>query len=172
MDFRGDANFLNSTINNKINRRYVEGGAITAYQSTVVFDDRSSPLFEENRSTMGGAIRLTESSLDIFALVVFQSNRASVAGGGIYCHQSRVMTHKGRTTFESNTAGISGGAIHSSGSLITLNDHSLQSLYYLIEFNSAVYGGGLYLEVNSKVCLLYTSPSPRDATLSRMPSSA
>ena len=25
---------------------------------------------------------------------------------------------------------------------------------------------------NSKICLLYTSPSPRDATLSRMPSSA
>ena len=24
----------------------------------------------------------------------------------------------------------------------------------------------------SKICLLYTSPSPRDATLSRMPSSA
>ena len=28
------------------------------------------------------------------------------------------------------------------------------------------------LEVNLEVCLLYTSPSPRDATLSRMPSSA
>ena len=27
-------------------------------------------------------------------------------------------------------------------------------------------------ELDSKVCLLYTSPSPRDATLSRMPSSA
>ena len=26
--------------------------------------------------------------------------------------------------------------------------------------------------VKSKICLLYTSPSPRDATLSRMPSSA
>ena len=25
---------------------------------------------------------------------------------------------------------------------------------------------------NNKICLLYTSPSPRDATLSRMPSSA
>ena len=25
---------------------------------------------------------------------------------------------------------------------------------------------------HSKICLLYTSPSPRDATLSRMPSSA
>ena len=31
------------------------------------------------------------------------------------------------------------------------------------------YGGNLFLRT---VCLLYTSPSPRDATLSRMPSSA
>ena len=28
------------------------------------------------------------------------------------------------------------------------------------------------VEQRKKVCLLYTSPSPRDATLSRMPSSA
>ena len=27
-------------------------------------------------------------------------------------------------------------------------------------------------EINPHTCLLYTSPSPRDATLSRMPSSA
>ena len=27
-------------------------------------------------------------------------------------------------------------------------------------------------DINGNVCLLYTSPSPRDATLSRMPSSA
>ena len=32
-------------------------------------------------------------------------------------------------------------------------------------------GGALVFEVSSG-CLLYTSPSPRDATLSRMPSSA
>ena len=30
----------------------------------------------------------------------------------------------------------------------------------------------LGLEVETGICLLYTSPSPRDATLSRMPSSA
>ena len=29
-----------------------------------------------------------------------------------------------------------------------------------------------YGKINSDICLLYTSPSPRDATLSRMPSSA
>ena len=31
---------------------------------------------------------------------------------------------------------------------------------------------GVLVEVNCETCLLYTSPSPRDATLSRMPSSA
>ena len=29
-----------------------------------------------------------------------------------------------------------------------------------------------YRNINPQACLLYTSPSPRDATLSRMPSSA
>ena len=32
--------------------------------------------------------------------------------------------------------------------------------------------GQLKLSIESLDCLLYTSPSPRDATLSRMPSSA
>ena len=32
--------------------------------------------------------------------------------------------------------------------------------------------GGLDSPTEGQVCLLYTSPSPRDATLSRMPSSA
>ena len=36
-------------------------------------------------------------------------------------------------------------------------------------FSSYLYGR---LEVNYKACLLYTSPSPRDGLLSRMPSSA
>ena len=36
--------------------------------------------------------------------------------------------------------------------------------------HALVYKPGTYL--NFKICLLYTSPSPRDATLSRMPSSA
>ena len=34
--------------------------------------------------------------------------------------------------------------------------------------NPQIFGGGN----GSSICLLYTSPSPRDATLSRMPSSA
>ena len=37
---------------------------------------------------------------------------------------------------------------------------------------SGDYGAGKYLKSDGSHCLLYTSPSPRDATLSRMPSSA
>ena len=44
------------------------------------------------------------------------------------------------------------------------------------EFEDYIYPAGLSFPVNYKGmfegCLLYTSPSPRDATLSRMPSSA
>ena len=38
--------------------------------------------------------------------------------------------------------------------------------------NFAALGGVDYDPEQSQLCLLYTSPSPRDATLSRMPSSA
>ena len=37
---------------------------------------------------------------------------------------------------------------------------------------NAVISGRTQIGVNNKVCLLYTSPSPRDRTRSRMPSSA
>ena len=41
------------------------------------------------------------------------------------------------------------------------------------ELKDHIKKGGIYRSVNQyRFCLLYTSPSPRDATLSRMPSSA
>ena len=52
----------------------------------------------------------------------------------------------------------------------------------VVEFHTGAYAlaldegdqdkADLYLEMFRDACLLYTSPSPRDATLSRMPSSA
>ena len=39
-------------------------------------------------------------------------------------------------------------------------------------FDLLHFGDASGIEDSSKNCLLYTSPSPRDATLSRMPSSA
>ena len=42
----------------------------------------------------------------------------------------------------------------------------------MARFIDTVREDGLYLLNVNMTCLLYTSPSPRDATLSRMPSSA
>ena len=44
----------------------------------------------------------------------------------------------------------------------TKQKENTKDIYFLIVYNETV----------NHICLLYTSPSPRDATLSRMPSSA
>ena len=51
------------------------------------------------------------------------------------------------------------------GELVTANNQ-------LTAFLSVLGGGLRVLYLHGNLCLLYTSPSPRDATLSRMPSSA
>ena len=42
----------------------------------------------------------------------------------------------------------------------------------LMNCSAVIYNIGIIREFKSKGCLLYTSPSPRDGLLSRMPSSA
>ena len=54
---------------------------------------------------------------------------------------------------------------------------SVDSLFHIDQMNSHDENFALYFKTREKAvlargCLLYTSPSPRDATLSRMPSSA
>ena len=46
---------------------------------------------------------------------------------------------------------------------VTVPDQGLAAMFYVT---------GLGFTRDPYICLLYTSPSPRDATLSRMPSSA
>ena len=62
---------------------------------------------------------------------------------------------------------VTGGVVSSLGK--GLSSASLASLLQLRGFKVRVRKLDPYLNVD---CLLYTSPSPRDATLSRMPSSA
>ena len=51
--------------------------------------------------------------------------------------------------------------------LFTTNHKDIGTLYLWFSFLMFLTGGAMAMG-----CLLYTSPSPRDATLSRMPSSA
>ena len=51
--------------------------------------------------------------------------------------------------------------------------HIQQAGWTIVKRNFHCHGGELdIVAVLADTCLLYTSPSPRDATLSRMPSSA
>ena len=52
--------------------------------------------------------------------------------------------------------------------LIKVNDKKSTANYRVQETDIIQ----LFKDYSGKICLLYTSPSPRDATLSRMPSSA
>ena len=54
------------------------------------------------------------------------------------------------------------------GEIIKTENWGLLNLSYLIKKNKK----GSYIHFKIKGCLLYTSPSPRDRTRSRMPSSA
>ena len=50
---------------------------------------------------------------------------------------------------------------------VKINEKVLEEALELLEATNDV-----SVDKNKKICLLYTSPSPRDNTLSRMPSSA
>ena len=86
-------------------------------------------------------------------------------GEGIY-EKNCVACH------QSNGAGITGIFPALVGSDIVLNNKA-RHLEILME---GVQGAAMASYANQlsevDICLLYTSPSPRDATLSRMPSSA
>ena len=77
-----------------------------------------------------------------------------------------VITQSDLITFFAET-----GSFSESGSIIVLEipkrDYSMAEISQIVESE-----GSVILSSFITTCLLYTSPSPRDATLSRMPSSA
>ena len=72
------------------------------------------------------------------------------------------LTNPTVSVFQDRVASLEGGV----GATCTASGHSAQLLALFALMSS----GDEFVASNN--CLLYTSPSPRDATLSRMPSSA
>ena len=95
----------------------------------------------------------------------FDNNTAKVNGGVIATEFVRTILSISQTSFTNNRASEEGGIVYvgRKGSQVNISESSIGS-------NSATRGGVILILGSS--CLLYTSPSPRDATLSRMPSSA
>ena len=125
-----------------------EGGAITSFQSTVIFTRESVVHFSNNRASDGGALLATESTITIYGETTIANNMANSSGGGISLKQSHLEI-KGMCQFVNNVA-VRGGGIHASSSTIAV----YQPGTLFITNNSAELGGGLNLEVNPKLYIL------------------
>ena len=133
-----------------------EGGAITSFQSTVIFTRKSIVHFSNNRASDGGALLATDSTITIYGEITIANNMANSSGGGISLKQSRLEI-KGVCQFVNNVA-VRGGGIHASSSTIAIfyaSDYQPRALQ--VTNNSAKFGGGLYLEVNPKLYILKKS---------------
>ena len=136
-----------------------EGGAITSFQSTVIFTRESVVHFSNNRASDGGALLATESTITIYGKTTIANNMANSSGGGIFLKQSHLEI-KGVCQFVNNVA-VKGGGIHASSSTIVV----LQSGTLRVTNNSAKFGGGIYLEVNPKLYTLKNTDEERDIYL-------
>ena len=111
----------------------------------------------------GGAIHFDSPGQLTLTDTIVSGNFSADEGGGIHARLGEVSLVNSQVT--GNVSSDEGGGIFVfsgsgySGSL-TLNGSTIS------DNSTSSSGGGIH------ACLLYTSPSPRDATLSRMPSSA
>ena len=130
-----------------------EGGVITSFQSTVIFEQESTTSFTYNQAKDGGAILTTESTIIIYGELTIANNDIMTevfnsSGGGISLKQTRLEI-QGKCTIFNNSA-VRGGGIHATSSTISV--YQVESLQ--IMNNSAEYGGGVYFEINSKLYVL------------------
>ena len=130
-----------------------EGGVITSFQSTVIFEQESTTSFTYNQAKDGGAILTTESTIIIYGELTIANNDimtevVNSSGGGISLKQTRLEI-QGKCIIFNNSA-VRGGGIHATSSTISV--YQVESLH--IMNNSAEYGGGVYLEINSKLYIL------------------
>jgi len=93
------------------------------------------------------------------------------AGIGVDNIDVAEATRRGIVVVNAPTGNIISAAEHTIALMLALARHLPQANAVL---KSGVWRRSDFMgtEVRNKTCLLYTSPSPRDATLSRMPSSA
>ena len=115
-----------------------------------------------------GLVNLTPTREDVIYQFVAQ-------GGNTYLQSEYQATQPGNKAFE-NVVSQLGGTFawtgEANGNLTPMNifgelSNNLKTINTINHYWYGAYGSG-----DANTCLLYTSPSPRDATLSRMPSSA
>ena len=132
-----------------------EGGAITSFQSTVIFTGVSS--LSNNQARHGGAILASESKIVMYGDTTIANNTSTnSSGGGIFLQQSELEI-KGNCTISGNYA-MRGGGIHATSSTVAV--YQPWTLHFIN--NTAENGSGLYLEDNPKLYVLKSQISQKD----------
>ena len=131
-----------------------EGGVITSFHSTVIFASGSTSYISNSRTRYGGAILAFESTIIMYGETTIANNNittiANSRGGGISLKQSRLEI-RGKCNLVNNSA-VRGGGIHATSSTIAVYQPGILKVIN----NDAEFGGGMYLEVNSKMYALKT----------------
>ena len=160
--------FVNNQPSRTATGDFQEGGAITLYQSSIVFNGECK--LEHNHAENGGAIHSTESVLYVNGNVTIAHNAATGNGGGVYLSTSKLnCQQKSIFVFFNNSALYKGGGLHAISSSIK----AVSELKYIIDYhkntiidsqyigtrvnftrNVAKLGGGLSLEANAKFYIL------------------
>ena len=134
-------------------------------------------ILENSHAKNGGGLSLFRVDGPTVTDVIVRNNTATMMGGGINVYSSNVSMEDveihgnlcyGTLYNGTNDVGHGGG-------LFMNQTWGTYDKMYIHDNTASMNGGGVWSSEGSAWtmdCLLYTSPSPRDATLSRMPSSA
>ena len=138
------------------NGRVSQGGVITSFQSTVIFDRDSTTYLTSNQARNGGAILAIESTIIMFGETTIDHNNLTAiensSGGGVSLKQSHIEIRE-KCNILNNSARRGGGIYAISSTISVYQPATLQ-----IIDNSAEFGGGMYLGVNSELYVLKKTP--------------
>ena len=142
----GDSSFSISNSNFTSNSA-TSGGVMYIYSEFSLTTTNS--IFTSNSAEDGGAILAIESTITINGEITIAYNNMTAInnsiGGGISLRQSRLKI-RGKCNLINNSA-LRGGGIHATSSIIAVYQPSTLQLIN----NNAEFGGGMYLEFNSKL---------------------
>ena len=135
---------------------------------------KRSSFYNNTAIVNGGVIYMDNSNMDSVTLDVVGSNfnKNSAGGdGGVLYLRGILQATVHNSTFTNNNVPNTGGVSYATGSTLTISETNFlnNTALMVVVWLEPVTAVRLQLLM---ICLLYTSPSPRDATLSRMPSSA
>ena len=154
-------------------RANFDGGAVYLYESRLTTSDCDILYCVADR--MGGAIATNMSSSVKLVHSWFASNSAGTSGGVVSAKLNSIVLINNSTLLCNKACGGGGVAYVEYKSTVTLNNSRfINNSATGKEESYSCKNKALYWSIIQPftTCLLYTSPSPRDATLSRMPSSA